>query len=271
MAKLFEGESDQFYFATRGADLTRWTQRRHITPKDSFCPVWRCYDPSFVWNHRILADLANHAVDYLQTVEGLPPPPTSPPTSPRQEPPEKSGSLQTTEFIIPPLSSSSSMPPGASERTSGPPSTRLAECLAALEEILVPVVNGFVKQVQLELPRWDVHGVVEDSSSVDHIRLTLVSRRSQFRAGKARLIRPPGYHQTRPQLVKIALFYQAIIRRLVCGSCNHNFLVAVTLWKVRIRRRSTDACLFLPPPSKKHRFPNLSSALCCLVVYFFIN
>ncbi|CDS42484.1 phosphatidylinositide phosphatase SAC2 [Echinococcus multilocularis] len=185
LEKLFEGESDQFYFARCGGDLTLWTQRREcrrlqgelcywgdlkVCPRTCWPPIWCRYDESFVWNHRILQDLVAPALQYLHVEEGLP-------------------KLVTTSRSPSPVKESRRMESGMEmdetrrqvAAEAGQP-TRLTECLCALESMLPPVISGFVKQHKLALHMWDVDGRISPTTS-DPVTLTIISRRSRFRAG----------------------------------------------------------------------------------------
>ncbi|EUB64188.1 Phosphatidylinositide phosphatase SAC2 [Echinococcus granulosus] len=185
LEKLFEGESDQFYFARCGGDLTLWTQRREcrrlrgelcywgdlkVCPRTCWSPIWCRYDKSFVWNHRILQDLVAPALQYLHVEEGLP-------------------KLVTASRSPSPVEESERMEAGMEmdetrqqvAAEAGQP-TRLTECLCALESMLPPIISGFVKQHKLALHMWDVDGRISPTTP-DPVTLTIISRRSQFRAG----------------------------------------------------------------------------------------
>ncbi|VDM23191.1 unnamed protein product [Hydatigera taeniaeformis] len=185
MEKLFEGESDQFYFTKCGGDLTLWSQRREyrrlrgelcdwgdlkICPRTYWPPIWCRYDDSFVWNHRILQDLVAAALHYLHMEEGLPKFVTA---SRSLSPVDESAGLEDEMETCEPRRRA---PVGAGQPT------RLTECLCALESMLPPVINGFVKQHKLALHMWDVDGSISPNTS-DPVTLTIISRRSQFRAG----------------------------------------------------------------------------------------
>ncbi|KAL5968470.1 Phosphatidylinositide phosphatase SAC2 [Taenia solium] len=185
LEKLFEGESDQFYFTKRGGDLTLWTQRREcrrlrgelcdwgdlkVCPRTYWPPIWCRYDDSFVWNHRILQDLVAPALHYLHVEEGLP----EFVTASRSPSPVDEGEGTEVGMETPELRQQVAM--GAGQPT------RLTECLCALESMLPPVISGFVKQHKLALHTWSVDGRISPTKS-DPVTLTIISRRSQFRAG----------------------------------------------------------------------------------------
>ncbi|KAM7538393.1 hypothetical protein Aperf_G00000070430 [Anoplocephala perfoliata] len=188
LEKLFESESDQFYFAKHGGDLTLWTQRRESrrmrgelcdwkdlksTPRTYWRPIWSRYDDAFIWNHRILQNLVDLALKFLKDIEGLPSSVIDPesPSPTYMEDAEKG--VEMDESMLqddPPLVE------GAG------PQTHLTACLCALESMFLPVISGFVKQDKLSLPMWDVDGRISSNES-DNVTLTIISRRSQFRAG----------------------------------------------------------------------------------------
>lgn len=185
---MFESELDQFYFAKHGGDLTLWTQRRESrrmrgelcdwkdlksTPRTHWRPIWLRYDNSFVWNHRILQDLIDPALEFLKNIDGLPSWVTDPkPPSPTyMEDVEKGGKVNESMSH-----DESSHIEGAGRQT------HVTECLCALESMFLPVISGFVKQDKLSLPTWDVDGRISSNES-DIVTLTIISRRSQFRAG----------------------------------------------------------------------------------------
>ncbi len=141
-------------------------------------PIWRRCDSSFVWNHHILTELANSAINYLTVTEGLPSSVFEKGYNPEGGKEEEGGSTSSLTSPNAPIS-----PTDPYEGPVGPP-TRLTKCLWALESLLIPVVNGFVKQVQLDLPVWDIHGRASPTEG-DPVILTIISRRSQFRAGES--------------------------------------------------------------------------------------
>lgn len=170
--------------------MTLWTQRRECRrlrgelcdwgdlkacPRTYWLPIWCRYDDSFVWNHRILQDLVTPALQYLHMEEGLP----EFVTAPRSPSPIEEGN--GTEEEMETLESRQQVAEGAGQPT------RLTECLCALESMLPPVISGFVKQHKLALHIWDVDGRISRTTS-DPVTLTIISRRSQFRAGASTFI-----------------------------------------------------------------------------------
>ena len=164
--------------------MTLWSQRREIrrlrgelcdwgdlktVPRTYWRPIWCRYDESFVWNHRILQDLVTTALVYLTTEEGLP---ESVIASRDSSPtPNKEAETDGGETVCPLLDIE-----GSGQRT------HLTECLCALESMLLPVIGGFVKQCKIALPLWDEDNRVSLTESSPVI-VTIISRRSQFRAG----------------------------------------------------------------------------------------
>ncbi|VUZ56817.1 unnamed protein product [Hymenolepis diminuta] len=187
LEKIFEGEADQFYYAKCGGDLTLWTQRREArrmcgefcswedlktTSRTYWRPIWCRYDDCFVWNHYILQDLVSPALEFLKNSEGLPssvgehkPPSPAYMDKLKWEEEEEFTNHDNTTPIE-----------GAGRRT------HLTDSLCALESMLIPVISGFVKQDKCALPVWDVDGRITSEES-DTITLTIISRRSQYRAG----------------------------------------------------------------------------------------
>ncbi|VDN96004.1 unnamed protein product [Rodentolepis nana] len=187
LEKLFEGEADQFYYAKGGADLTLWTQRREARRmRGEFCswedlktfsrtywrPIWCRYDDCFVWNHLILQDLISPALEFLINSEGLP----SSITEPKPPSPTYVDEFEKKEVEESTIHDNKPIIDGIGERA------QLTDCLCALESMLIPVISGFVKQDKLTLPIWDVDGRIT-SEEPDTVTLTIISRRSQYRAG----------------------------------------------------------------------------------------
>nr|CDS27216.2 phosphatidylinositide phosphatase SAC2 [Hymenolepis microstoma] len=187
LEKLFEGEADQFYYAKGGGDLTLWTQRREARRmRGEFCswedlktisrtywrPIWCRYDDCFVWNHLILQDLISPALEFLINSEGLP----SSITEPKPPSPTYVDEFEEKEEGESTVDDNQSTIDGTGERA------QLTDSLCALESMLIPVISGFVKQDKLALPIWGVDGRIT-SEEPDTVTLTIISRRSQYRAG----------------------------------------------------------------------------------------
>ncbi|KAM3183461.1 hypothetical protein ACTXT7_010303 [Hymenolepis weldensis] len=187
LEKIFEGEADQFYYAKCGGDLTLWTQRREArrmcgefcswedlktTSRTYWRPIWCRYDDCFVWNHCILQDLVSPALEFLKDSEGLPS------SIKEHKPPSPAYMDKLNREEEEEITSHDNIAPieGAGRRT------RLTDSLCALESMLIPVISGFVKQDKCTLPMWDVDGRITSEES-DTITLTIISRRSQYRAG----------------------------------------------------------------------------------------
>lgn len=167
--------------------MTLWTQRREArrmygdfcswedlktTSRTYWRPIWCRYDDCFVWNHYILQDLVSPALEFLKNSEGLPsfigehkPPSPAYMDKLKWEEEEEFTTHDNTTPIE-----------GAGRRT------HLTDSLCALESMLIPVISGFVKQDKCALPMWDVDGRITSEES-DTITLTIISRRSQYRAG----------------------------------------------------------------------------------------